>query len=74
MSDRMTHSVAKAWVQHQISTMMKKHLKDVFSDNGSATKLSPADFDMCFEIYISIVEQFERNRLSLEERLKYEIE
>lgn len=74
MSDRMTHSVARAWVNHRIALMMKDQMKEIFGGIGPGTRLHPQDKDTCFDIYLSLIDQFETNRLSLEERLKYEIE
>jgi len=74
MSENIPHSVARAWVLSQIAKMMKDHMREIFGGDGPATKLSPSDKDTCLDIYLSMIDQFEKNNLSLEERLKYGIE
>jgi len=74
MSENIPHSVARAWVLSQIAKMMKDHMRELFGGDGPATKFSPRDHDVCLDIYLSMVDQFEKNNLSLEERLKYGIE
>jgi len=74
MSENIPHRVARAWVLSQIAKMMKDHMREIFGGDGPATKLSPSDKDTCLDIYLSMIDQFEKNNLSLKERLKYGIE
>jgi hypothetical protein len=74
MSEHIPHSVARSWVLSKIADMMKANMRKLFGGDGPATKLSPQDRDICLDIYLSMIDQFEKNDLSLEERLKYEIE
>jgi len=73
MSENIPHSVARVWVLSQIAKMMKDHLRELFGGDGPATKFSPRDHDACLDIYLSMIDQFEKNNLSLKERLKYGI-
>ena len=74
MSEHIPHSIARSWVLSHIAKTMKDHMKEIFGGDGPATKLSPKDKDTCLDIYLSLIDQFEKNDLTLEERLKYGIE
>jgi hypothetical protein len=74
MNKKMPHSVARSWVLSHIAKTMKDHMREIFGGDGPATKLSPSDKDTCLDIYLSLIDQFEKNNLTLEDRLKYEIE